>query len=162
MILVFGDTHGNQKALEGIAGIITIEKPDLFVHAGDNYRDFLWLKKQAKIRGVGVRGNCDFGFLPGARDEFLFDYKNKKILLAHGHRHGVKTTYQTILDTAKEQKADAVIFGHTHIQYAQKHQGIWMVNPGSVCLPRGGSGSGYAKISLVGQELKAELIQIQF
>ena len=156
MILACGDTHGSQKALEKIADICKSEQPDMLVHTGDNFRDYLWLKKQLNCQGYGVRGNCDFGLLPGALEEQIIEYKSKKILVAHGHLHGVKTTYKIILNRAKEISADVVIFGHTHLQYAQKHDGVWLINPGSPSLPRGGT-PGYAKIFLGADELGAEL-----
>jgi len=160
MLLAFGDSHHSKTALEQIAEIIRREEPQIFVHTGDNYGDFYSLKKKTKVQGYGVRGNCDFGLLLGVKEELLFEYRNKKILLVHGHKHSAKHTYKVLLERAKELGAEAVIFGHSHVQLALKYQGIWLVNPGSISLPRGGSPPGYARIIVDGSEIKTELVQV--
>ena len=43
-----------------------------------------------------------------------------------------KERLQQLIDTAKEQKVDAALFGHTHRPYCEKIDGIWFLNPGSV------------------------------
>lgn len=160
MLLALGDSHRSQVALELIAEIILRDRPKFFVHTGDNYSDYKHIKKQTKIPGFGVRGNCDLGLLPGAPEELILDYQNKKVLLTHGHTLGVKHSYRGLVERARAVAADAVIFGHTHVQFAQQQEGIWLINPGSIPLPRGGSQPGYARLKVVSGELKVELVQV--
>lgn len=160
MLLAFADSHRSQIALELIAELILSQQPRLFVHAGDNYPDFQWLQKKTKVPGYGVRGNCDFGNMPEAREELIFCYQNKKILLTHGHKEGAKYSYRALLRRAEKLGAEAVIFGHSHVPLLQEKAGIWLINPGSIPLPRGGSRPSYAKISLEQGKLKAELIEV--
>lgn len=160
MLLAFGDSHRSEVALELIAEVLLRDRPELFVHTGDNYADFKYLKKQTKIPGYGVRGNCDGGIMLGVSEELVFEFHTKRILLTHGHSLGVKYSQGGLVERALEMTVDAVIFGHTHVQFAEQQEGIWLINPGSISRPRGGSHPGYAWINVVAGEIKVELVQI--
>ncbi|MGI6364305.1 MAG: metallophosphoesterase family protein [Bacillota bacterium] len=159
MLLAVGDSHRSSRALALIAEIIHRHQPELFVHTGDNFSDYEFLKKQTKLSGYGVRGNCDPGLFR-APEEQIIDYCGKKILLTHGHTLGVKYSYSGILGRAKDVGADAVIFGHSHVQFAQEEDGIWLLNPGSIPLPRGGSPAGYAWLKVEAGEIQVQLVTI--
>lgn len=161
MFLAFGDSHRSSRALALIAEIILRRQPELWVHTGDNYSDYQFLKKKTKISCYGVRGNCDLGLSSAlAPEELIIEYRAKKFLLTHGHFYGVKHSYSDILRRAKEVAADAVIFGHSHVQFAQEKDGIWLVNPGSIPLPRGGSPAGYAWLEVEAGKIQVQLEQI--
>jgi putative phosphoesterase len=57
-------------------------------------------------------------------------------MLTHGHRYGVNSNTSGILDLAKRNKADIVMFGHTHVPMIDLSGSIWTINPGSLALPR--------------------------
>ena len=57
-------------------------------------------------------------------------------MLTHGHRYGVKSNTDDVLELAKKNKADIVMFGHTHMPLIDLSGKIWIVNPGSLSLPR--------------------------
>lgn len=156
MILAFGDTHRDQASLDRIVEIIRAQQPLAFIHTGDNYPDFQWLKRQTKVEGYGVKGNCD-GFWSGAKEELCFNFNSKKILLTHGHRHRVKESHNLLAEYARDLAADVVVFGHTHVQYALREQGLWLINPGSMPLPRDGK-PGYARIEVWEPGIDVELI----
>lgn len=159
MLLAFGDSHRNSAALALMVQIILRDRPEIFVHTGDNYSDFQYLKKQTKVKGYGVWGNCDLGIIFGAPEELVLEYKDKKILLTHGHTLGVKYSFRGLLDRARALAVDVVIFGHSHVQSAQREEGIWLINPGSIPLPRGGSQPGYAELRVVTGEIQVDLVQ---
>lgn len=159
MLLAFGDSHHNRPALKKIAKILQDQKPEVFVHTGDNFSDFVWLKKITGIPGFGVRGNCDLGIIPGAKDEIVFDYRDKKIWLVHGHQYGVKYSTQELWARAKQLAVQVVVFGHTHSPMVEQQDDIWLVNPGSIPLPRGGS-PGYARLT-VENDVKLQLVQVK-
>jgi len=160
MLLAFGDSHRNTSALNTIHSIILQEQPELFVHTGDNYADFHFLKKKTKILGYGVKGNCDLGFIPGISEELIFEYCQKRFFLTHGHFYNVKYSLGELISRARELAVDAVIFGHSHVQQAEQEGGIWLINPGSIPLPRGGSSAGYARITVESGCIKVNLIQV--
>ena len=60
-------------------------------------------------------------------------------LMAHGHKHGVKSYLGALLRDARACKVDAVLFGHTHTALCRREEdGLWVLNPGS-CGYFGGS-----------------------
>lgn len=63
-----------------------------------------------------------------------------RMLMTHGHLHGVKSAGQDrLLREAREKNARAVLFGHTHVALCYRtDDGILVLNPGS-CRGYGGS-----------------------
>lgn len=158
MLLAFGDTHRSGIAIEKIAAIIEGEKPQLFLHNGDNYADYQHLLRRTKTPGYGVRGNCDSPLLLGAPDELTVVYEGFKILLVHGHKFGAKSSVALLIRRAKELAARAVVFGHSHVQMLEEREGILLMNPGSIPLPRAGSKPGYGKLLLKNGSLAGEIV----
>ena len=160
MLLAFGDSHRYPIVLAEMAEIIRREQPRLFVHTGDNYVDFQRLLKKTKLPGYGVLGNCDSRFITGAQEELVFAYQGFNILLTHGHQYRAKHSQSLLVQRARDLGVQAVIFGHSHVQLAREEEGILLVNPGSIPLPRGGSDSGYAKIYVKNNKLLVQLIEV--
>ena len=46
--------------------------------------------------------------------------------------YNVKFGYENIIAEAKRRNADIVLFGHTHNQYTEYLDGLYIMNPGSV------------------------------
>lgn len=158
MLLAFGDSHRYPIVVEEIEAIIEREKPSLFVHTGDNYADFLRLQKKTKVPGYGVRGNCDRGV--SAPAELIFDFLDFKIFLTHGHLYGAKHSTEKLVERALELGVQGVIFGHSHVPLVTEVDGILLVNPGSIPLPRRGSDSCYAKIHVKNNQLLGEIRKV--
>ena len=78
---------------------------------------------------VSVRGNCDY--CDPTPEQRLVDYDGVRILMCHGHRHGVKSGLLRYEMAARENEVDAALFGHTHFAYCEEYNGLWLVNPGS-------------------------------
>ncbi len=135
-ILVFSDSHScpNRllKAVNAHHG-----KCDLIIFLGDGLRDLdLVSEKYPQIPIIKVQGNCDIFASDTILTETVLDFDGIKILVTHGHKHGVKYGYGGIINYATEQEVDAVLFGHTHvpcdeIEYVQDKK-ICLFNPGSV------------------------------
>ena len=76
-----------------------------------------------RVAFIAVKGNCDWMMAPliigGATMEFddeeLITAEGFRILLMHGHKHGVKGGLGTAIAHAAQRDADVLIFGHTHI-----------------------------------------------
>ena len=51
---------------------------------------------------------------------------------SYGHPYNVKFGYENIIAEAKRRNADIVLFGHTHNQYTEYIDGLYIMNPGSV------------------------------
>ncbi len=112
---------------------ITGEKPDLCFFLGDGERDLQLVQERFPELAIhAVRGNCD---LRSALPSFLVCMVGgKRFFLTHGHLYHVKhdPELSDLSRAAKENTADIVLFGHTHIPYIQSLDGICIMNPGSI------------------------------
>ena len=81
-----------------------------------------------------MRGNNDF-FTTLPKDR-IFDYGGKRFFVTHGHYYNVSSGYDRLIDEAKSRGCDFALFGHTHRPYYEIHDGIHVINPGSLSYPR--------------------------
>lgn len=126
-VLVLSDTHGNRRAIDAV--LCENRDVEYIFHLGDCISDARYIDQNTRAKVICVKGNCDAG---SEGEEFTeVVVKGRKILLTHGHLYKVKYSYDRLFYKAKEQEVDAALFGHTHRQYCEYEDGIWMVNPGS-------------------------------
>jgi len=126
-ILVFSDSHG---FMDNMRMVLCNETPDMMIHLGDCWEDACKLHEEfPDIPLEQVPGNCDFQRGPF---EKILIIEEKKILICHGHTYHVKSGYLNIEYSAKEKGVDAVLFGHTHQAFYNNHNGLVMLNPGSI------------------------------
>lgn len=98
-------------------------------------------KKKEEI--LAVRGNCD-GEVDQMVLEFpilseyatLFDGKTE-FFLTHGHHYSEE-------NLPPYRFGSVFAYGHTHIWRAEKRNGLVVLNPGSVSIPKGGNPPTYA------------------
>lgn len=126
-IIIFSDSHGH---LDHMREVLQTEQPDLVIHLGDCLRD-VWAMQMEfpEMSWEYVKGNCD---LVQETDEKILLVEGVKILICHGHNYHVKSGYLNIEYGAKEKGVDAVLFGHTHLSHHDHHNGLIMLNPGSI------------------------------
>ena len=128
-ILIVSDSHGQARNLREVL----LRHPDIttVTHLGDGHRECEDAADAFPDHTFyAVAGNCDFACsAPLVR---LETFGGKYCMLTHGHRYGVKGGYDTIECAAREQQADAVLFGHTHLPFEEYADGLYMFNPGSV------------------------------
>ena len=78
-----------------------------------------------------MRGNCDFSSkLPPVE---VKEIGGKKIFVTHGHLYNAKYTIMDLIYAAREQGADILLFGHTHMPMTDYYEGLHIMNPGSCC-----------------------------
>lgn len=143
-ILVLSDTHGVKMYMNELVPMIK-EDIDLIIHAGDHYRDSVYLYEKTGVSQLGVLGNCDFEI--GDR-ELVYDIEGVKIFLTHGHRYDVKRDISILAEYAKSQGANIAIFGHTHVKESRIINGVQMINPGSLAQPRDGMKRSYVILEI--------------
>lgn len=166
-LLVLSDIHGSVAGFKAAVAAGEREGADFLVIAGDflNYgprnvlpeghapADLAMLLNQHKERIIGVRGNCD-----SEVDQMLLEFPmmgdyavvlvgGRRCFVTHGHVFGPDKLPPL-------SKGDVFVSGHTHIPVLEEKNGIYLLNPGSVSLPKGGSEAGYALISKQKIELK--------
>ena len=131
-VLIVSDTHGRDhyllKTLERVTPI------DLLIHLGDFEGGEEYIKSIAPCPIEFISGNNDF--FNGLPKEKIIQIGKYTIMLTHGHRYGVNSTTCNLLDSAQRNKTDIVMFGHTHVPMINLSGGIWLINPGSLALPR--------------------------
>lgn len=151
---VISDTHGR---LEKVYKVYEkLNNIDMIIHLGDYSRDAETIEETLGVDVIYVRGNMDGAF--GEDSRKILETEYGKILLAHGHVDNVKNSYQNILYKAEELGCKAAFFGHTHQPFYGEFNGIHLLNPGSLPLPRGGSKSSYAIVNTTEAELRASII----
>ena len=131
--LVISDLHGMDEGLMLVKKAIEHFRPLGIISAGDQcpnpfepiYSSF-----------ISVRGNCDrfyeyeqIPFPPLYREMSIFE---RNVVITHGDRF----SYQDF----KLEKGSVFISGHTHVPSLEKHDGIYLLNPGSPSRPRSSSG----------------------
>jgi len=153
-LFVISDTHGKtqrvKEVYEKLKGI------DLIIHLGDFQRDAQALEKELGIEVLSVKGNMDGSH--SKEDHQILETEFGNLLLVHGHMEQVKQSLQNLLYRAKELDCKGVLFGHTHEAYYGEFDGIYLVNPGSLSLPRDEKKASYAIVSIKKDEFNAAIV----
>ena len=140
-ILVLSDSHSSLRFMRSCIEKI---KPRHVIHLGDHYDDASAIAEEfPNIIFHQVPGNCDrYRCFQWQVDTLCYCIEGAKFYMTHGHRFAVKSGTSLLLQAARENKVDAVLYGHTHIaECYQDENGMWVLNPGSC-----GSASGSAGI----------------
>lgn len=127
-ILVASDTHGDFNSLS--RAVKAQPDAEVIVHCGDGDEQVQLLKETIKDKMiVGVRGNCDWNsFLPSKE---TLKICGKKIFITHGHLYNAKMGLYKVVCAAREEGADILLYGHTHIAMNTYEDGLYVMNPGS-------------------------------
>lgn len=154
-IVVFSDSHRNFFALQSI--VFAQPKAALFLHLGDGEREFEDLQTHFPDKLMrGVCGNCDWSSCSKVSD--LITCEGKRIFFTHGHIYGVKIGLGELVQTARNFRADVVLFGHTHHAYTAYENGLHLMNPGSVTSPAEGRPS-YGIVDITPAGIVTSIVQ---
>lgn len=132
-ILIVSDTHGREENLERV--LHEIGMPDQVIHLGDSERGEFHIRELVQCPLHMVAGNCDFfSNLPKTEIVEIGDYR---ILLTHGHYYYVSVGIRDLIEDAKANGCNVVMFGHTHKPFFdQSDDEVTVLNPGSLSFPR--------------------------
>jgi len=136
-IMIISDTH---RQLGYFLDAYEKEKPiDMLFHCGDITGDGPALEEilGPETACAVVAGNCDSPF-DGLPLERNFELCGHRVHMEHGFWPPASTT--RFVRKAKELGADIVLYGHTHRPEVACHEGVWVVNPGSISSPRQADG----------------------
>ena len=118
--LIFSDNHGINIYLKEVLDQIGTDF-DGVVQLGD-------------CQNAETEQDCDgMSKLPAAA---LIALGGHKVFITHGHIYGARPSVPLMTDIAKENGADIVMYGHTHVPYLKQVFGVTVLNPGSISLPR--------------------------
>lgn len=150
-VLVMSDTHKDlTKARIAIRHTMK-ESLDGVIHCGDHIEDAKKLEEEfPNLKFYYVPGNCDGWFFKEDERIKLIRMGDKKILITHGDRHDIKSSYRALFQEMKNRGADIGVCGHSHIAHTESQEagGLMVVNPGSISLPRDSDHPSYSVLDL--------------
>ncbi len=145
-IAVLSDTHGTlrREAAE------VLRTSELILHGGDiaDRKTLEKLEKYARV--IAVRGNCDREWTEGLPKEASFTLYDRKIYMVHDKKQM----------SAEAQKADLVIYGHSHRYEKKEEDGRIWLNPGSGGPRRFGRAATMALLTIDGESGKMAVERI--
>ncbi|GAC1305736.1 MAG: metallophosphoesterase family protein [Vulcanimicrobiaceae bacterium] len=130
---VVSDTHVPRFAarLDAALARVAAERPEIIIHCGDltDLGVIAAFEAIAPVRAVA--GNND-------GPEVVARFGRRAIVRVAGvaigavHGDGQRgTTLGRARAAFAREPVDAIVFGHSHIPYCERHDGVWVVNPGS-------------------------------
>ncbi|NLW40826.1 MAG: phosphodiesterase [Tissierellia bacterium] len=156
-LFFISDIHGSVYYLSKAMERFEKEKADHIIILGDhlyhgarnllpkdyNPKGVIEILNNVADKIIAVRGNCDsevdqmvLNFpIMGTYSTIL--YANRRLFLTHGHIYNED-------NIPKLKNEDVFIYGHTHIPIAVKKDNIYIINPGSITLPKDNSPHSYA------------------
>ncbi len=175
-VAVISDTHGSLKWLERALELST--DAELILHCGDvlyhgprnplpdNYNpaavvELLNSLPPGKI--LFVRGNCDADIdVQLLKHDLSLRFRTVRIEhlrvgMVHGDQFRGK---EAPLNFGKELHLEVVLFGHTHRKRMEEKNGILILNPGSVALPKDGTHS-LAFLEVEGNHVRVSLYDLE-
>lgn len=161
--LVVSDIHGDLTGAEALKAAVEQILPDRILCLGDilyhgprndlpeNYapKKVIPIMNALQDQIIAVRGNCEAEVdqmvltFPCMADYNVVPFGTQNIFMSHGHIYGPDH-----LPSLKEN--DIFLSGHTHIPTAEKKDGIYLLNPGSISIPKGGHPRTYAVLDEAG------------
>ena len=153
-IIVISDTHGHTTALERVMDLH--RDADVVVHCGDSRGEMADVKMKYRDKMYyEVRGNCDFGSPLPLTLTFTLD--GLTFMVTHGHAYNVKFGLEGLARAAKEEGADAVFYGHTHIADDSVIDGVRVLNPGAC----GGWGASFAIVETKNGQMLSNIVYLR-
>ena len=154
--MIASDLHGSAKTCKALLAAFEREGADKILFLGDllyhgprndlpeEYapKEVIALLNANKEKILCVRGNCDTEVdqmvleFPILADYAILSLGKKLLFATHGHHFNSKVLPNI-------NAGDVLLHGHTHIPICEEHEGIYVLNPGSVTIPKGGSERGY-------------------
>lgn len=148
-LMLISDIHGSAYWLRRALEKAGEERADYIVTVGDylyhgprnplpegyDPKETAELLNRHKERMIAVRGNCDAEVdqmlleFPMMGDYVVLLNEGRRIFVSHGHIHSME-------QLPPLSEGDMFIQGHTHVPVAEKKDGIYLVNPGSIALPK--------------------------
>ena len=156
-ILIASDIHGSAyfcrkllRALDREEAPRMILLGDILYHGPRNDlpeeyapKEVISMLNPLKDMIVSVRGNCEAEVdqmvldFPVLADYCLMPVGERMMYCTHGHIYNEE-------NLPPMMPGDVLLYGHTHIPRAELCGDKWMLNPGSVSIPKGGSVQSYA------------------
>lgn len=129
-VMILSDSHIISK--DNLLALLKHNQVDYYIHCGDIYMSY---EKINLNNFYLAKGNNDFN--KNIHEDLFITIDNLKFFITHGHHYNVDSNLNYLYKTGKNKNADIICFGHTHRPYYKINNKITMINPGSICYPRG-------------------------
>ena len=161
-LMIASDLHGSAPACRKLLDIFAASGAERLILLGDllyhgprnnlpegyDPKAVIAMLSEYADRLFCVRGNCDTEVdqmvlpFPILAETALLFVDGRTWFAAHGHRAGANPTAN---DLPKLPAGSVMLTGHTHIPVLETNEnGILLLNPGSVSIPKGGFAPSYA------------------
>ena len=151
-VYVISDIHGSLKYLNDFMDVYDKESKliilgDILYHGprndlplGYNPKGCIEVLNSFKNKILWIKGNCD-----AEVDEMVLDFKCNEnySLCLNGYNFYLHHGHKDI----NELNVDIVLSGHTHVNLLKKENNIIYGNPGSLSIPKEGSGNSFMIIN---------------
>jgi len=155
------DIHGSETYAQKLVDVFNESGAEKLIICGDvlyhgprndlpdeyNTKTVYEMLNEIKDKIVACRGNCDSEVDQMVLEfEMMDDYRKLRLngipfFITHGHIYGPDYLPQDM------EKGSAFVFGHIHLPVAEKnYKGIYILNPGSASIPKGGWAHSYAML----------------
>lgn len=159
---VLSDTHIPGKSKELPAVLINgLTDADLIIHAGDIGRDYVIFELEEIAPVEAVAGNTDDEYIRGRYGlKKVIHVAGCKIGIIHGDGVG-STTLERARRAFGGDAVDCIVFGHSHIPFNEKIDGVLCFNPGSPTDKRRQKQFSYGLLKVEGNEVTGEIIYFE-
>lgn len=144
-VIIVSDNHEAKTGLENV--LETYPDADYYFHCGDSNMDSdLEIMKPF----VTVKGNTDYSYNYNP-SEWVHLSSGEHVWMTHGHGYEVHRGNEKLVEFATDKGRSSlgpefagpathmVFYGHTHVVDVAMKEGVLVINPGSIALPRGGT-----------------------
>lgn len=148
-LMLISDIHGSSAWLDRAMAKAAEEQPDQIIMLGDflyhgprnplpdgyDPKQVAATLNEHKHNLIAVRGNCDAEVdqmlleFPMMADYAMLYFEGRRIYVTHGHGYSIE-------QLPPLAPGDVFIQGHTHVPVADIKDGIYVLNPGSIALPK--------------------------
>ncbi len=155
--IIANDIHGSLYYTKVLCEAITAHQADQIILLGDllyhgprndlprdyNPKEVIGLLNHWKDKIIAIRGNCDSEVdqmvlaFDCMSDYIIIQQQDYKIFLTHGHIYNPE-------NMPKLHTGDIFLFGHIHIPVMKQQDGVYILNAGSISLPKQDSHHAYA------------------
>ena len=143
---IISDTHGYLDTIDLALDATMDQHIDMWLHAGDYGDDARYMQTRTDVPVYAVRGNND-RVQPLEPKQQLIPLEDTYIYMTHGHEVSYCKRAQELIHIGNAMGARLIVCGHSHIHKEKLLGDTLFVNPGSIALPRDGSGGTFAIVT---------------
>ncbi len=162
-IIVVSDSHG---LVGNLQTVLELHRDlDRLIHLGDGESDMYRLLEcypDLEEKLTYCKGNCDGGrvIVPSYTDIILDTPYGFHLFACHGDYYRVKYGTNRLAYEAKKRGACIALYGHSHVRDCRYEDGLYIMNPGSVSIPRDGNRPSYGYIDLSPKGIVCNVVDV--